>query len=957
MNGHVFISYARDGGEGQTWAEHFERHLSKWDIPVFRDESSLAPGDDWVEGIPRGLSAARAVLLVVSRSARKSRWVRRELGYADKRNIRVIPAIVEQGAELPFAVQTTVPLDFVNEPDRAWADLEMTLNRLFTSTPREGECNRARELAYLERLRQDRLVSSTGRFYAPLAGQEAKTRRLDVIDEALMPQSFRHERVRELEERPPEPLKTRHYEDVREVLEVSATSTDPGRLVLLGEPGSGKTYTLGRIILELARRCEQDASAALPVFVPLGQWIHPDEDAIAGLRAYVAQQLGELADCYEPLRAEKRLALLLDGLNEIPGEQRKEKSAAIWALTRDDAFPLLVVSCRIRDFEARNTRLELDTLTIEPLTAARVRTFIRRYLTAQGRADGGAKAEELFWYLAGGNRLKRLQQSWLAMGLSDCDFWSSPDLPEISLSGLDRWLPWRRRRWQRNRDYWRWNNDDRRTQLEDPRSLLKLAQRPFFLLMMVLLYIRHGTDAFKGNRSQLFGRFVTDAIERVDEPYRNKHEGDSHPGRNGIEPALGRLAWAMQNRAQGPDKVQLALKSATAETLLSEAQQDLAQGAGLLEWRTSVRFTHQLLQEYFAALGMRSEILADTLSAAELWPKERWWARTGWEEAAVFLAGLKPQVPGLIVDWLKDAQPAVLVQSLKESGCAAPASELLLDLKVRWLPRLYPSREPAPEGRHAVALAVGALDLDDRPGVGLRADGLPGIDGVEIPAGTFLYGEDKAESRLDTFWMARHPITNAQYQAFIDDGGYREDRWWQGLAERIEAPREPKWQEPNRPRETVSWYEAMAFCAWLTDRLGVTIRLPTEQQWEKAARGTDGREYPWGDDYLSGYANINETWGEAGEHNLGQTTAVGLYPQGRSPYGVMDLAGNVWEWCLNKYDDPSDTSESGKGRRVLRGGSWGSNRYYARASYRYYYYFPGFRYFIGFRVCSLSPIV
>ena len=953
---HVFISYARDGGEGQAWAERLERRLTEWRIPVFRDESSLGPGDDWGEGIPRGLSAARALLLVVSRSARESRWVRRELGYADERTIRVIPALVEPDAELPLAVQTNVTLDFVHEPDRAWAALEQTLNRLFASMPREGECNRARERAYLERLRQDRLISSTGRFYAPLAGQEAKTRRLDIIHEDLLPQSFTHERLRELEDRPPEPRETRHLEDIRELLQISETSTEPGRLVLLGEPGSGKTYTLGRIILELARRCEQDASAALPVFVPLGQWIRPEKDAVAGLRAYVGRQLGELADCYEPLREDKRLALLLDGLNEIPGGQRREKSAAIWALTRDAAFPLVVVSCRIRDFEARDTRLELDTLTIEPLTPIKVRSFIRRYLSASGRDDGEAKAEELFWYLAGGERLGWLHQSWLRLGLSEADFWSKPDTPEISPSGLNRWLPWRRRHWQDHYENLRWYGVVRRKQLEDPRSLLKLAQKPFFLLMMVLLYVRHGTEAFRGNRSQLFGRFVTDAIERVDEPYRNKHAGISHPGRDGIEESLGRLAWAMQTRAPGADKVQLALQAADAEALLSQAQQELAQGAGLLEWRATVRFTHQLIQEYFVALGMRDEILADRLSAAELWPKARWWARTGWEEAAVFLAELQPQDPRLIVDWLKEAQPELLVQCLNESGCADLGSELLADLKARWLPRVDPAREPTPEGRHGVAVALGTLNLDDRRGVGLRADGLPDIDWVEIPAGEFLYGEDKAQRYLDAFWMARYPITNAQYQAFIDAGGYREERWWQGLAARIEATWSPEWSQPNRPCETVSWYEAMAFCAWLSERLGATIRLPTEQQWEKAARGIDGREYPWGDDYISGYANINESLGNAGEHNLDQTTAVGLYPQGRSPYGILDLAGNVWEWCLNKYEKPDDTSPGGEDWRVLRGGSWYDVQDYARASYRTRYG-PDNRYYdIGFRVCCLSPI-
>ena len=102
------------------------------------------------------------------------------------------------------------------------------------------------------------------------------------------------------------------------------------------------------------------------------------------------------------------------------------------------------------------------------------------------------------------------------------------------------------------------------------------------------------------------------------------------------------------------------------------------------------------------------------------------------------------------------------------------------------------------------------------------------------------------------------------------------------------------WQESNLPRERVSWHEAMAFCSWLAAKLNLPIQLPTEWQWERAARGVDGRAYPWGSDYQPGFANINETYGDAGPHYLARTSAVGIYPHGASPEGVLDLAGNVW---------------------------------------------------------------
>jgi formylglycine-generating enzyme required for sulfatase activity len=167
----------------------------------------------------------------------------------------------------------------------------------------------------------------------------------------------------------------------------------------------------------------------------------------------------------------------------------------------------------------------------------------------------------------------------------------------------------------------------------------------------------------------------------------------------------------------------------------------------------------------------------------------------------------------------------------------------------------------------------------------------------------------------------------------------------------------PVWDEPNHPRETVPWFEAMAFCAWLSDRLGYAIQLPTEWQWQQAAcSGQAGFKYPWGQDYQTGFANIDETAGDAGPHYLQRTTAVGIYPQGNSLQGVSDLSGNVWEWCLNTYQEPANTKASGSFPRVVRGGSWVGGRGFARASFRYSYA-PDLRFFnLGFRVCCVSPI-
>ena len=119
----------------------------------------------------------------------------------------------------------------------------------------------------------------------------------------------------------------------------------------------------------------------------------------------------------------------------------------------------------------------------------------------------------------------------------------------------------------------------------------------------------------------------------------------------------------------------------------------------------------------------------------------------------------------------------------------------------------------------------------------------------------FLYQEGERPS-LASFRMARYPVTNIQYQTFIDAGGYRDDRWWQDLQR--PDPQPSYWPQANRPRTNVNWYEAVALTRWLSTQLGYEVRLPTEEEWERAARGLDGREYPWGNAYESGRANIDD---------------------------------------------------------------------------------------------------
>ncbi len=250
---------------------------------------------------------------------------------------------------------------------------------------------------------------------------------------------------------------------------------------------------------------------------------------------------------------------------------------------------------------------------------------------------------------------------------------------------------------------------------------------------------------------------------------------------------------------------------------------------------------------------------------------------------------------------------------------------------------------------------MGRLGLDRRPGVGLRADGLPDIDWVSIPGPQPFIYQDAQHPGLPTFEIARYPVTNAQFQAFIDTGGYQDQRWWQGLE--IPEPWEPTWDEPNSPRENVSWYEAMAFCRWLSAATGDEISLPTQVQWERAARGCEGREYPWGT-FEPGHMNNFGTADDDTEPAIGRTSAVGIFPQGvtPAPEQTHDLSGNVWEWCADTGDGNSKASVGGNLSRVLRGGAWGSLPDFCRAAKRFVGAPVDRDDGIGFRVCRGSPI-
>ncbi len=251
-------------------------------------------------------------------------------------------------------------------------------------------------------------------------------------------------------------------------------------------------------------------------------------------------------------------------------------------------------------------------------------------------------------------------------------------------------------------------------------------------------------------------------------------------------------------------------------------------------------------------------------------------------------------------------------------------------------------------------------------------------DLVDIPAGAFWMGSDSMPDasprhrlELGAFRIGKYPVTNAEYHEFIGAGGYLSREWWTEMGWRWLQSRpqtapgfwdEPRLSDARQPVVGVSWYEAVAYCRWLSAATVRAFRLPSEAEWEKAARGADDtRRFPWGDKFELGRANTAEA-------GIGATTRVDAFSRGASPYGVLDLAGNVYEWTLSKWgrnwqeleylypyraDDGREDVE-GSAARVMRGGSWFNPYIEAQISHRARF-LPGSRGSnIGFRVVDVG---
>ena len=764
-------------------------------------------------------------------------------------------------------------------------------------------------------------------------------------------------------------------------IELSSVLTHGKRLIVTGGPGCGKTTVLMYLAWVLAEafksgthdlameklgfdkeygfdgkpksndKSEDDKKEPvipLPIVLPVNRyakhlrdtkWADAREETLAAfISNYLIKRSASLdlprTFFRDLLKQGKQVILLLDGLDEVPNEEeRANVSQAIENLVAGHLDLRVIVTCRTAAYNGRVALAqEFCEIKALPLDQMHITSLIENAYKAvepdrpqfrQGKIDdllGGIAHMEQERRRRLGGQAKRLITSPLLVRM----------LLLVHLS--ERQLP------------------QQRAEL-----YAKAVDN------MILPSYTHDSDV-QTELSKLVGDRVQH-LELVQYIAFHMHEQGEAQGREIDEFDLRRLLE----------------KESRFAPLIPLFIQTTREREGLMEERLgSYRFTHLAFQEFLTARYMVEELLFEQNLTSyienEAIVTDSWWRepllllggylsitsarRTEWYVR--FLAGLEGS--HIATQEAEKQWSAVELAGTVINEWPTVSDTLQVTITKRQVVLIEESGHEliSASVRASVGIILGQLG-DPRFGVRLKS-GLPAIAwGEEVPADNYWVGgdDDVYESFKrqkitipQPYKLSCYLVTYAQFQSFLENDGAENDAWWEDIPDHYREMRNQKWPITNHPRETVSWYQAAAFCRWLTTKSndGYLIRLPHEYEWKVAAWFNDGRIFPWGNDFEPNRANTEE-------NGFGQTTAVGLYPNGRQPHlNLYDMSGNIFEWCQNKYENPGNSSvDASNDWRVLLGGSWSLDEYLARATSRFSDFPSNHFHHVGFRLCRVYP--